>query len=125
VAEERRSDAPVIEVESVADTTDIDDAWGEEEAPTESCPPPAAAVEKPLKPVAPPRPVTPAPPSQQTDVAIEEDPIEFEADYVSRDSMPTLPDANPLQYDVVPESERVTIPPAPRLPALPRRRRKP
>jgi hypothetical protein len=135
VAQERRSEAPEIEVESAADTTDIDEAWGEE-APTESCPPPApepaidAAAPRPLpKPVEPPRPLPspspPAPRSHQTDVTIEEDdPIEFEADYVSRDSMPTLPDANPLQYDVVPESERVTIPPAPRVPALPRRRRK-
>jgi hypothetical protein len=127
VAQERRSEAPEIEVESTADTTDIDEAWGEE-APTESCPPPApeptleAAVPTP---VARPLPSPPAPPSQQSDVTIDEDdPIEFEADYVSRDSMPTLPDANPLQYDVVPESERVTIPPAPRLPVMPRRRRK-
>lgn len=143
VAQERRSEAPEIEVESTADTTDIDEAWGDE-GPTESFPappfpeePPVAvptveAAPRPLpKPIAPPRPLPsplpspPAPPSQQTDVTIEEDdPIEFEADYVSRDSMPTLPDANPLQYDVVPESERVTIPPAPRVPALPKRRRK-
>ena len=126
MAQERRSEAPEIEVEIAADTTDIDEAWGEE-APTESCPPPAPEppVEATVpRPVARPLP-SPAPPSQQSDVTIEEDdPIEFEADYVSRDSMPTLPDANPLQYDVVPESERVTIPPAPRVPALPRRRRR-
>lgn len=140
MAQERRSEAPEIEVENAADTTDIDEAWNDE-GPTESFPapplpevlpvaeiPPVAAAPRPLpKPIAPPRPIPspPAPPSQQSDVTIEEDdPIEFEADYVSRDSMPTLPDANPLQYDVVPESERVTIPPAPRVPALPKRRRK-
>lgn len=124
MAKKRRSEAPEIQVEIAADTAEIDAGWGAAEPSAES-----AALPKP---VAPPRPKPlpvpsplPQPPSGQADVTIEEDdPIEFEADSVSRDSMPTLPDANPLQYDVVPESERVTIPPAPRVPSLPRRRRK-
>jgi hypothetical protein len=124
VPEERRSEGPEIQVEIAADTTDIDEAWGEEEADTDAAPPPKpVAPPRPLpKPVVPPSPVPAA--SAPVDVTIEDDdPIEFEADYVSRDSMPTLPDANPLQYDVVPESERVTIPPAPRVPSLRRRRK--
>ncbi len=152
--ERRRPEAPEIQAEISADTADVDAGWGVEEesaaepvvAPLPPKPVPAPVAAPAPKPVAPPtrarrspsrrlpkqKPVSPplptpattAPPSGQTEVTIaEDDPIEFDAD-VARDSMPTLPDANPLQYDVVPESERVTIPPAPRVPTLPRQRRR-
>lgn len=129
MAEQRRCKTPEIPVEITADTAEIDAAWGVEDLSRASAtlPKPARALEKKLPPVAPPRPNAHPPPSGQRHVSREEDdPIEFEAD-VAPDSIPTLPDPNPLQYDVVPENERVTIPPAPRVPrvpALPRRRRK-
>ena len=120
------------------DTADIDGGWGEESepippakpaTPTPTPAPKPLAAPKPLTPLAP-RPVTPraqkAPKVTDPEAALPpDDEIEYEAEVVTRDSMPTFQHPNPLQFDMVPPSERSPkVPKPPPLPKISKRRKR-
>lgn len=125
----------------------IDDGWGVDPepkpkaSPTEPAPaPPAAKVEpRTHSPVAPqsrplarrgekaaprpvPRPVQrPLGPAPEPPTPPPDDEIEFEADVVTRDSMPTFQHPNPLVFDRDPDADGAPVPRPPRLPKIKRR----
>lgn len=107
------------------DTEAIDDAWGDEQAPVSAPMVPSKPVARALRAPRAPRPL-PAPvpaPAGAADLP-PDDEIEFEADVVARDSMPTFQHPNPLEFDRDPDAEekaRPPVPKPPRLPKLPRR----
>ncbi len=117
------------------DTEEIDEAWGEA-SPAEAPPPPKPAKKRAsAKPVKPPtaRPLEKPPAGKSRPprsrkplpAADEEDPIEYEGDAVTRDSMPTFPHPNPLIYDVPSAGQpEPMIPPAPPVPTVPKKKRK-
>ncbi|MCC6665249.1 MAG: hypothetical protein IT375_15970 [Polyangiaceae bacterium] len=101
----------------------IDEGWGEDPEPAK----PESVKPEPAKPA--PKPVpkvqlkhlgkpAPAPLAAPAEPPPDDDDIEFEADAVARDSMPTFQHPNPLQFDL-PDSPRV-----PKPPPLPKFRRK-
>lgn len=95
----------------------IDDGWGEEPEPPK--PEPAKPAPKPVPKVQLKHLGMPAQPEPAAGgEAPPDDDIEFEADAVARDSMPTFQHPNPLQFDL-PDSPRV-----PKPPPLPKFRRK-
>ncbi|MBI3204826.1 MAG: hypothetical protein IT377_12010 [Polyangiaceae bacterium] len=88
----------------------IDDGWGE--APEPAKPEPARPAPKPvakvqLKHLGKPAPPPPTAPAESPP----DDDIEFEADAVARDSMPTFQHPNPLQFDQPDTTPRVPGPP--------------
>lgn len=90
----------------------IDDGWGDEPEPELAKPAPRPVPKVQLKHLG-----KPAPPAAAAAPPPDDD-IEFEADAVARDSMPTFQHPNPLQFDL-PDSPRV-----PKPPPLPKFRRK-
>lgn len=108
------------------DTEEIDDAWG---ADAEPAAPPKPVKPPPVKPPAAalhqsvPVEKSRSPRSRRSSPGVdEEDPIEFEGETVTRDSMPTFQHPNPLIYDVPPDSqEPPQIPGPPPLPKLPKK----
>ncbi|MBK7584920.1 MAG: hypothetical protein IPI67_32615 [Myxococcales bacterium] len=135
----------------VLDTATIDDGWGADSEPPDvavPAPGPAAKAEpavaqaasslprstpmvssKPqprlLSPVRQPPPVPPPARTGEAEAPPpEDDDIEFEADVVARDSMPTFQHPNPLEFDRDVDSEgqlRPLVPRPPRLPKIPKR----
>jgi hypothetical protein len=95
------------------DTTAVDDGWGDDEGAV--APPRAPAT--PVK--AEPRALRPPP---KPEAGASDDDIEFEADAVARDSMPTFQHPNPLQFDQDPDAEAKLRPRIPKPPPLPKRR---
>lgn len=106
------------------DTAAIDDGW--DEVPEQ--PEPLIAPQSPPRGSKPaPREARPVAPVARPplEVAGEEPPrddIEYDGEAVTRDSMPTFPHPNPLQYDIVPPSQR--NPKVPKPPPLPKFRNK-